>query len=144
MPLSNNTNPGSAGRSDERHSWQELLVPSTPMTLELSAIGTKTYLYNAHPPSDFYYPIISLLLLSATPTIPWFFHHLDSSQSTSMRLLQHLQSGTAITVSDGSYFEDFDIGACGWIVATPPDAEAWIEGGGLIPSAASDRNVDHR
>ena len=38
----------------------------------------------------------------ATPTIPWFFHHLDSSQSTSMRLLQHLQSGIAIAVSDGS------------------------------------------
>ena len=51
------------------------------------------------------------------------------------RLLQHLLAGTAIAVSDGSYFEEYDIGACGWIIATP-DSKEWIEGGGLVPDAS--------
>ena len=46
--------------------------------------------------------------------------------------LMHICAGTAIAVSDGSFFEEYDIGACGWTVATP-DAEEWIEGGGLVP-----------
>ena len=69
-----------------------------------------------------------------TPTIAWFSQHYDSSHST-QRLLHHLLAGTAIAVSDGSYFEEYDIGACGWIIATP-DGEEWIEGGGLVPDAS--------
>ena len=57
----------------------------------------------------------------STPTLTCFFQHFDTSHSTE-RLLHHLISGTAIAVSDGSYFEEYDIGACGWILATP-DAE---------------------
>ena len=69
----------------------------------------------------------------STPTIAWFSRHYDSCRSTE-RLLHHLLAGTAIAVSDGSYFEEYGIGACGWIIATS-DGEEWIEGRGLVPDA---------
>ena len=70
----------------------------------------------------------------AKPKLDWFFQHFDSSCSTS-NLLAHIIAGTAIAVSDGSFYEEYNIGACGWIIATP-DAEEWIEGGGLVPDAS--------
>ena len=45
----------------------------------------------------------------------------------------HLCNGTAIAVSDGSYFPDEDVGACAsWIIATPIGSE-WITSVGLMP-----------
>jgi len=35
------------------------------------------------------------------------------------------------SVSNGSYFPRYEIGACAWIIASP-DGREWIEGGGLI------------
>ena len=63
-----------------------------------------------------------------------FFYHFDSSCRTS-NLLAHIIAGTAIAVSDGSFYKEHNIGACGWIIATP-DAEEWIEGGGLVPDTS--------
>ena len=54
------------------------------------------------------------------PSIQWFHDHLESTPSTD-NLFAHIQAGTAICVSDGS-----------WIVACP-DASEWISGGGMVP-----------
>lgn len=65
------------------------------------------------------------------PTIQWFHQYLEASDNTAS-LYRHLRNGTAIAVSDGSYFPDEDVGACAWIIATPTGSE-WITGGGLMP-----------
>ena len=64
--------------------------------------------------------------------VPWTVQHISSSPSTA-RLRLHLLAGTAIAVSDGSFFPDSQTGACGWIIATPDNADEWVQGGGLIP-----------
>ena len=73
------------------------------------------------------------------PVIRWFMNHLHSSKSTA-QLRRHLLDGTAIQVSDGSYFLDYQVGACAWILATP-DGEEWIEGGGLVPGSPEDQSA---
>jgi hypothetical protein len=65
------------------------------------------------------------------PSIRWFHKYLESTPQTHI-LRQHLLEGTAIAVSDGSYFPDEDVGACAWIIATPDGAQ-WISGGGSTP-----------
>ena len=46
-------------------------------------------------------------------------------------------AGTTIAVRDGSFFKEYDIGACRWTVAVATsDAEEWIKGGGLVPDAS--------
>jgi hypothetical protein len=78
-------------------------------------------------PDTTYLDIISI----HQPSIKWFHKHLESSQYTSS-LRQHLFNGTAIAVSDGSYFPIEDVGACAWIISTP-DGSQWISGGGPTP-----------
>ena len=73
--------------------------------------------------------------------IQWFMNHLWSSKSMA-QLRWHLLNGTAIQVSDGSYFPDYQVGACAWILATT-DGEEWIEGGGLVPGSPDDQSA-HR
>ena len=60
------------------------------------------------------------------PDVNWFNTHLTSSDTTS-RLKACLIDGTAVGVSDGSYFPIEEVGSCGWIIATP-DGSEWIEG----------------
>ena len=73
------------------------------------------------------------------PEIQWFMQRLRCSCSTS-ELYRHLMEGTAIIVSDGSYFPDYQVGACAWILATP-DGNEWIEGGGLVPGPPEDQSA---
>ena len=78
------------------------------------------------------HPILTFDAISIRqPSILWFHRHLESSPRTDI-LLRHLLAGTALTVSDGSYFPDEDVGACAWIIATP-DGTQWISGGGPTP-----------
>ena len=59
-----------------------------------------------------------------------FFNRLIHSDSLES-LYQHIINGTALAVSDGSFFPSHHIGACGWIVSTP-DLSEWIQGGCII------------
>jgi hypothetical protein len=45
------------------------------------------------------------------------------------QLLENINSGTALAVSDGSYYPYEKIGAAAWII-TAPDETQWIKGGG--------------
>jgi hypothetical protein len=45
------------------------------------------------------------------------------------QLLENINSGTALAVSDGSYYPYEKIGAAAWII-TAPDERQWIKGGG--------------
>ena len=47
-------------------------------------------------------------------------------------LIQDFQDGKMVTVSDGSYFKDFDMGAAEWILISEDDSE-YIIGGGVCP-----------
>ena len=58
-------------------------------------------------------------------------------------LYRHLIEGTAIIVSDGSFFPDYQVGACAWILATP-DGDEWIEAGGLVPGPPEDQTSAYR
>ena len=72
------------------------------------------------------------------PKVGWFNTLLTSSPTTSY-LKECLINGSAVGVSDGSYFPIQEVGACGWIISTPDGGE-WIEGGGVIPGLQSDQN----
>ena len=72
------------------------------------------------------------------PSISWFMDNISSSNTTD-HLLTHLLQGTAIAVSDGSYFPLHKVGACAWIVSTP-DGSEFITGGGLIPGESNDQS----
>ena len=65
--------------------------------------------------------------------------HLSSAPLTD-RLLYHLLHGTALAVSDGSYFPLHKVGACAWVIATP-DGSQWISGGGLVPGTKEDQSL---
>ena len=73
------------------------------------------------------------------PKLKWFMSYLSSSPRTD-RLLHHLLHGTALAVSDGSYFPIHKVGACAWVVATP-DGTQWISGGGIVPGTADDQSA---
>ena len=73
------------------------------------------------------------------PKLKWFMTHLSSSPHTD-RLLHHLLHGTALAVSDGSYFPIHKMGACAWVVATP-DSTQWISGVGIVPDTADDQSA---
>ena len=72
------------------------------------------------------------------PKVDWFNTIITSSPTTSY-LKECLLNGSAVGVSDGSYFPIQEVGACGWIISTPDGGE-WIEGGGVIPGLQSDQN----
>ena len=65
------------------------------------------------------------------PQIDWFMQNISSSTSTD-HLLGHILTGSAITVSDGSFFPQSNVGTCSWILATP-DLKEYIKGGGIVP-----------
>ena len=73
------------------------------------------------------------------PKLNWFMSYLTSSESTS-NLLLHLNHGTAIGVSDGSYYMTHNVGSCAWIISSP-DGSEWVSGGGLIPGNDTDQNA---
>ena len=60
-----------------------------------------------------------------------FFHNLSYS-NTLDKLYNCVLTGTALEVSDGSYFPTHKLGGCGWIISSP-DRTEWIKGGCIIP-----------
>ena len=77
-------------------------------------------------------PIFSCDAISLTnPPIDWFMKNIEASDNTS-NLLSSLSHGSAIAVSDGSFFPEEQVGSCAWIIATS-DGKEWIRGGGIIP-----------
>ena len=73
------------------------------------------------------------------PKIDWFMKHIIFSPSTSS-LLQHQIQGTALGVSDGSFYPEHNVGACSWILATP-DGSEYVSGGGIIPGDPLEQNA---
>ena len=47
--------------------------------------------------------------------------------------------GTAVGVSDGSYFPIQKVGLCTWLISTP-DGSEFIKGGGIIPGSTNDQS----
>ena len=76
---------------------------------------------------EYRFDAISLL----PPPIPWFNNHIHATTSTSL-LKDSILTGTAIAVSDGSFFPLQKVGSCAWVISSP-DGSEWISGGGLIP-----------
>ena len=70
------------------------------------------------PPSLSHYGVIACHI----PKLSWFSHHIEHSPSTSS-LLHHIVNGSALGVSDGSFYPDVRLGACAWIVASPDGLE---------------------
>jgi hypothetical protein len=57
------------------------------------------------------------------PELKWTMDYLHSSDKID-QLLENINSGTALAVSDGSYYP--------WIITTLDETQ-WIKGGGIIP-----------
>ena len=53
-------------------------------------------------------------------------------------LYDSLLNGTALAVSDGSFFPSEMVGTCAWVLASPDGCE-YIAGGGIIPGTADDQ-----
>ena len=65
------------------------------------------------------------------PTEDWFLHNLQHSHDTDI-LWANILQGTALAISDGSFYPDESVGACAWKIATPCLTQ-WIKAGGLVP-----------
>ena len=65
------------------------------------------------------------------PKIDWFNSYISFTANTST-LRQHIIAGTALAVSDGSYYPNEEVGACAWTISTP-DGKERVQGGGVIP-----------
>lgn len=70
------------------------------------------------------------------PKIKLFLSHLQKSQSI-VSLNKHILKGTAVAVSDGSYYPHSQVGAYAWIISSP-DGLSWIKGGGIILGSKKD------
>ena len=68
----------------------------------------------------------------------WFNSYLSCTQNTAT-LKDCIISGTAIAVSDGSYYPTEEVGACAWTISTP-DGKERVQGGGVIPGSKIDQN----
>ena len=73
------------------------------------------------------------------PTEDWFLHHLSASEDTEA-LWQCLKNGTALVVSDGSFYPHDEVGACAWKIFTPCLTQ-WIQAGGLVPGPPSQQSA---
>ena len=117
-----------------------LLLHEEPTTslckASISHMGDRIYLLSASS-LDLTTPDVTRLyatydaITTSHPPVDWFMNYISHSHSTD-QLLSSLQNGTAIAVSDGSYYPDSQIGSCGWIIASMNGGE-WIQGGGIIP-----------
>ena len=65
-------------------------------------------------------------------------NYLNSPSNTS-KLVLSLQDGTALAVSDWSYFPNKRIGACAWKFSSSHSSE-FIEGGGIIPGPGEEQS----
>ena len=65
-------------------------------------------------------------------------NHLHATPSTK-KLYGSLLNGTALAVSDGSFFPEQKVGSCAWVLASS-DGSEYIAGGGLIPGSADDQS----
>ena len=72
------------------------------------------------------------------PSMNWFLQSLSASPSTD-QLITHLLQGTAVGVSDGSFFPRQKVGSCAWTISTP-DGSEYIKGGGIIPGSPNDQS----
>ena len=51
--------------------------------------------------------------------------------------------GSALAVSDGSYYPTEEVAACAWTVSTP-DGKEHVEGGGMLPGIKNNKTVKGR
>lgn len=64
--------------------------------------------------------------------------HLNWSDSTD-RLRASILDDSVIAVSDGSYYQLYEVGVCAWLIATP-DGTEWIEGGRIVAGVPQEHN----
>ena len=64
------------------------------------------------------------------PELKGTMDYLHSSDKID-QLLENINSGTALAVSDGSYYHYKKIGAAAWIITTPDETQ-WIKGGAQL------------
>jgi len=69
--------------------------------------------------------------LQRTDNEPWISTHFESSKLIAT-LLKDFQEGNALAVSNGSYYEEFRVGAAAWKIQSK-DGTEFIAGGGVIP-----------
>ena len=73
------------------------------------------------------------------PDLDWFMDNISHTTSTT-KLLASILDGSALAVSDGSFYPIQKVGSCGWIISSD-DGTEWIQGGGLIPGTADDQSA---
>ena len=109
-------------------------VSITPHTLVVTSTSTRNSSNPTHDSNFLHFGRIQV----KKPTIDWFMNNISSSTSTNL-LFKHILKGSAIGVSDGSYFPFEKLGSCAWILATP-DGSEFIKGGGLIPGPSNSQS----
>ena len=135
--------------NSRRSFFKQPLHLSEPPTSDLIRASTKTFpdrfmlistsLSQPHEPLSTPQTLHFGSLCLIPPKIDWFMKHIIFSPSTSS-LLQHLIQGTALGVSDGSFYPEHNVGACSWILATP-DGSEYVSGGGIIPGDPLEQNA---
>ena len=68
----------------------------------------------------------------------WLFPHLDKYVSPDT-IIEHINHGTAIAVTDGSYYESHSYGTAAWCIASP-SFQILTEGKSIVPGIASIHN----
>ena len=87
----------------------ELLRATVKVTSTYLLVLATSYRLPPHPSLPSYLKCGSILLQS--PHLEWFNHSLSSSTSTN-HLLTHLLLGTAVVVSNSSFYPLYKVGAC--------------------------------
>lgn len=101
-----------------------LTEATTETLLRASVRATKESVYflnssTFQPTASITYPVISTygVLSVKEYTLDWFTHNIQYSNSTS-KLLSSLVDGSALSVSDGSYYPVQQVDFYGWIIAS--------------------------
>ena len=69
-----------------------------------------------------------------------FVGQVHYSSASINKLIADLNSGTAVVVSDGSYYPDHKMGVARWLILSEDDTE-FISGGGMCPGTANEVNA---
>ena len=65
-------------------------------------------------------------------------HKIQSTKCTT-KLITSLLNGSALAVSNGSYFPNERVGTCAWIISSSHGSK-WIERGGIIPGPSEEQS----
>ena len=109
-------------------------VKETKHAIQLLNSSTVQQTYTTNHPEVHTYADLNI----HWPPLDWFMKNITHSKCTS-KLNKSLHDGSALAVSDGSYYPVQQVGSCGWIISSA-DGNEWIQGGGIIPGEAGDQS----